>query len=49
MLLQNVFILVGVLVMHNIQITSQGKITIKGATQVNEQSLKLHFFMFERS
>jgi hypothetical protein len=49
MLLQNVFILVGVLVMHNIQITPQGKITIKGATQVNEQSLKLHFFMFERS
>ncbi len=38
-----------VLVMHNIQITPKDKMTIKGTTQVNEQSLKLHFFMFERS
>jgi hypothetical protein len=26
-----------------------GKIIIKGATQVNGHSLKLHFFMFEKS
>jgi hypothetical protein len=26
-----------------------GKITIKGAIQANEHSLKLHFCMFERS
>jgi hypothetical protein len=26
-----------------------GKITIKGAIQVNGHSLKLHFYMFERS
>jgi hypothetical protein len=29
--------------------TYQGKITMKGATQVNGHSLKLHFCMFERS
>jgi len=26
-----------------------GKITIKGATQVNGHSLNLHFYMFEKS